>query len=162
DLRRWAGTGWTVFTTKGKPLRTYEPFFSSTHHYEPDARVGVSSVRCYDALERVVALLHPDGTWSKIVLDPWRQVAWDVNDTVLADPADDPDVGHLLRPLVAAERRAGWRRWYPQRADGSLGPEERRAAELTREHAGTPVTTDFDSLGRAFRVTAHNRVPGSP
>ncbi|MEU9662852.1 DUF4951 domain-containing protein [Streptomyces chartreusis] len=159
ELRRWVATGWTVFTTKGKPLRTYEPFFSGTQRYEPDVRAGVSSVRCYDALERVVALLHPDGTWSKLVLDPWRQVAWDVNDTVLAEPADDADVGHLLGPLLAAERRAGWQRWYPQRAAGDLGPQERRAADLTREHAATPVTTAFDSLGRAMRVTAHNRLP---
>ncbi|GII61303.1 hypothetical protein Skr01_13880 [Sphaerisporangium krabiense] len=159
---RWAGSGWTVFTTKGKPLRTYEPFFSPTHLYEPDRRHGVSSVRCYDALERVVALLHPDGTWSKQVLAPWRQVAWDVNDTVLLDPARDPDVGGLLAPLVRAEERAGWRRWYPPRASGELGPQERRAALLAAGHAATPVTTDFDALARACRVVAHNRLDPDP
>jgi len=35
-LRRWVGTGRTVFNNKGKPVRQYEPFFSATHLYEPE------------------------------------------------------------------------------------------------------------------------------
>ena len=36
----------------------------------------------YDPLERVVATLHPNHTYEKVVFDPWQQATWDVNDTV--------------------------------------------------------------------------------
>lgn len=41
---RWVGSGWTVFNNKGKPVRQYEPFFTDTHHFEFDVRIGVSPV----------------------------------------------------------------------------------------------------------------------
>jgi hypothetical protein len=33
---RWVGNGRTVFNNKGKPIKKYEPFFSSTHLYEDE------------------------------------------------------------------------------------------------------------------------------
>ena len=97
---RWVGSGWTVFNNKGKPVRQYEPFFTDTHRFEFDVRIGVSPVLFYDPVERVVATLHPNHTWEKVVFDPWRQETWDVNDTVLvADPKTDPDVGDFFRRL---------------------------------------------------------------
>ena len=74
--RRWVGSGWTVFNNKGKPVRQYEPFFSATHRYEFEREMtdtGVSPVLFYDPVERVVATLHPNHTWEKVVFDPWRQ-----------------------------------------------------------------------------------------
>src|SRR5439155_23447574 len=55
---RWAGTGRTVFNNKGKPVRQYEPFFSTTHLHEPELEMteaGVSRVLFYDPVERVIA-----------------------------------------------------------------------------------------------------------
>jgi len=51
---RWVGSGWTVFNNKGKPVRQYEPFFTDTHRFEFDIRIGVSPVLFYDPIERVV------------------------------------------------------------------------------------------------------------
>ncbi|HEX4961258.1 MAG TPA: SpvB/TcaC N-terminal domain-containing protein, partial [Thermoanaerobaculia bacterium] len=82
---RWVGSGWTVFNNKGKPVRQYEPFFTATHRFELARKVGVSPILCYDPAGRVVATLHPNHTWEKVVFDPWRQETWDVNDTVLLD-----------------------------------------------------------------------------
>ena len=92
---RWVGSGWTIFNNKGKPVKQYEPFFDDTPRIPSSiSSVGVSSTLFYDPIERVVATLHPNHTWEKVVFDPWRQETWDVNDTVLiADPSDDPDVG---------------------------------------------------------------------
>ncbi|MGH7427503.1 MAG: toxin TcdB middle/N-terminal domain-containing protein, partial [Candidatus Methylomirabilaceae bacterium] len=45
---RWVGSGWTVFNNKGKPVRQYEPFFTDTHRFELDVRIGVSPVLLYD------------------------------------------------------------------------------------------------------------------
>ena len=96
---RWVGSGWTVFNNKGKPVRQYEPFFTDTHRFEFDVRIGVSPVLFYDPVERVVATLHPNHTWEKVVFDPWRQETWDVNDTVLvADPEDRSRRGRFLPP----------------------------------------------------------------
>ena len=51
---RWVGSGWTVFNNKGKPVRQFEPFFSATHRFEFDVRVGVSPILFYDPVQRVV------------------------------------------------------------------------------------------------------------
>jgi len=153
---RWVGSGWTVFNNKGKPVRQYEPFFTDTHRFEFDIRIGVSPVLFYDPVERVVATLHPNHTWEKVVFDPWRQATWDVSDTVLsANPAADPDVGELLSRLPPADYLPTW---YTPRQGGLLGPEEQAAATKAAVHSGTPAVAHFDSLGRTFLTVAHNKM----
>lgn len=158
--QRWVGSGWTIFNNKGKPVRQYEPFFSATHNFEFAAIAGVSAVLFYDPVERVVATLHPNDSWEKVVFDPWRQETWDVNDTVLRDPRDDADVGgYVKRYLDGLSSRPGsWRTWYAQRIDGTLGRQEQRVAEKTAAHTDTPARAWFDSLGRSFLTVAHNRI----
>src|SRR6266498_2102798 len=106
---RWTGTGWTVFNNKAKPSRQYEPYFTDTHRFEFDVRIGVSRVLFYDPLSRVVATLQPDHTWAKTIFDAWRQDTWDANDTVLiADPSADADVGDFFARLPAAAYLPTW------------------------------------------------------
>ena len=153
---RWVGSGWTIYNNKGKPVRQYEPFFSGTHQFEFDARVGVSPVLFYDPLERVVATLHPNGTWEKTVFDAWRLEAWDVVDTVLiADPKTDPDVGGFFHRLPDA---AYLPTWHARRQGGALGPHEQAAAQQAGVHAGTPAVRHTDALGRTVLTVIHNRV----
>ena len=152
---RWVGSGWTVFNNKGKPVRQFEPFFSAAHGFEFDRQQGVSPVLFYDPVERVVATLHPNHTWEKVVFDPWRQESWDVSDTALIpDPADDVDVGDLFRRLAAMDYLPTW---HAQRRVGALGSREHSAAQKTAVHANTPTVAQFDALGRPFLMTAHNR-----
>ena len=151
---RWVGSGWTVFNNKGKPVRQYEPFFTDTHRFEFDVRIGVSPVIFYDPAQRVVATLHPNHTWEKFVFDPWWQETWDVNDTLLHNPRDDADVGEYFRHLDEAEYLPTW---YEQRQAGDMGVHERQAAEKTALHADTPTIAHADSLGRTFLTIAHNR-----
>ncbi len=164
---RWVGSGWTVFNNKGKPVRQYEPFFTDTHRFEFDVRIGVSPVLFYDPVERVVATLHPNHTWEKVVFDPWRQESWEVNDTVLLDPAADPDVGAFFRRLPTAEYLPTWHALrtdaahaaafaarYPDATDRT---HETRAATKTAVHAATPTVAHADSLGRTFLTVAHNK-----
>ena len=48
----------------------------------------------YDPPGRVVATLHPDNSWDKVVFGPWSQQRWDGDDTALiSDPRTDADVG---------------------------------------------------------------------
>ena len=158
---RWIGSGWTVFNNKGLPVRKYEPFFTATPGFEFARATGISAVLFYDPVGRVVATLHPDDTYGKTVFDPWRQDAWDGNDTLLLDPRQDPDVaGYAGRYLAAlSQRPGGWATWYAQRIGGALGSAARRAAEQTVPHADTPARAWLDTLGRTFLAVAHNRVP---
>jgi RHS repeat-associated protein len=152
---RWVGSGWTIFNNKGNSVRQFEPFFTDTHRFEFDVRIGVSPVLFYDPAARVVATLHPNHTWKKVVFDPWRQQSWDVNDTALiADPKSDVDVGDFFDRLAESEYLPTW---YAQRQGGNLGSEEQDAATKTAMHAGTPSVAHADSLGRTFLTTAHNR-----
>lgn len=152
---RWIGSGWTVFNNKGKPVRKYEPFFTDSADFSFGTAVGVSSTLFYDPIGRVVATLHPDQSWEKVVFDPWRQDTWDVNDTVLLpDPSADPDVGAYFSRIPRADY---WPTWFGQRSGGALGTEAQDAAQKTSIHAGTFSTVQFDSLGRAFLTFAFNR-----
>ena len=164
---RWVGSGWTVFNNKGKPVRQYEPFFTDTHRFEHDFRIGVSPVLFYDPVERVVATLHPNHTWEKVVFDPWRQETWDVNDTVVvADPTTDADVGDFFGRLANTDYLPTWHALRTEPAHAAAATQrwpdprtrdaERRVAEKASVHAATPTVAHADSLGRTFLTVAHN------
>jgi RHS repeat-associated protein len=149
---RWVATGAKVYNNKGNPVRQYEPFFSATPQFGIERR-GVSSILFYDPLDRVVATLHPDRTWDKVVFDAWSQANYDGNDTVLSDPAEDEDVRGYFRRLPDLDYLPGW---YAQRIHGARGPLEQDAARKTARHADTPTRLHFDVLGRAFLSIADN------
>jgi RHS repeat-associated protein len=165
---RWVGSGWTIFNNKSKPVRHYEPFFSATHRFEFGVQVGVSPVLFYDPAERVIATLHPNHTFEKVVFDPWQQTTYDVNDTCAprnaqtGDPRTDPDIGGYVTPyfagLPATPPAPAWQTWHGQRIGGALGPNEQAAATRAAAHADTPTTAHFDTLGRPFLTVARNRV----
>jgi RHS repeat-associated protein len=164
---RWVGSGWTVFNNKGKPVRQFEPFFTDTHDFEFDVRIGISPVLFYDPLGRVVATLHPNHTYTKVLFDPWRQQSWDGNDTVLLDPATDADVSAWFGRLDPGECTPSWYALRTDPADASLASQRwpdptLRAAEVdaahkTEVHAATPGIAHADTLGRTFLTVAHNR-----
>jgi RHS repeat-associated protein len=151
---RWIGSGWKTFNNKGLPVKEHEPFFDDTHEFRFARQAGVSSTIFYDPAERVVATLHPNHVWEKVVFDAWRQENWDVNDTVLLDPLSDPDVGRLIARLHDSEYLPTW---HAQRQGGVLGAAEQAAAAKAAVHAGTPTVTHADSLGRSFLTVAQNR-----
>ncbi|MCW5969685.1 MAG: VCBS repeat-containing protein [Blastocatellales bacterium] len=164
---RWVGSGWTIFNNKGKPVRQYEPFFSATHGYEFNAIHGVSPVLFYDPAERVIATLHSNHTYEKVVFDPWQQTTYDVNDTCAprnqqtGDPRNDPDIGGFVAEYFKAlpvDPLKPWQTWHAQRIGGALGGDEQNAAQRAAAHADTPTTAHFDALGRPFLTVARNRV----
>ena len=157
---RWAGSGWTIFDNKGRPVRKYEPFFSATNGFEFAAQAGVSTVLFYDPPGRVVATLHPDRSWEKAVFGPWQEQNWDGNDTVLIpDPRTDADVGgYFQRQLPAGPFTS----WYELRIGGTFGATpadraaEQDAAQKAAADAATPAVTHRDALGRACLAIADN------
>src|SRR5262249_23236738 len=151
DNPRWVGSGWTIFNNKGKPVRQYEPFVSSTHLFEFGASSGVSPVLFYDPAERVIGRLHPNNTFDKVVFDPWQQTTYDVNDTCATgalplgsrgppqtgDPRTDPDIAGYVAAYFKSQPES-WKTWYAQRAEGALGAQEQAAASRAAAHADTP------------------------
>jgi RHS repeat-associated protein len=136
---RWVGSGRVVYDNKGNPVKAYEPFFDSSSVYDDETDLvewGVTSITRYDPVGRPIRVDNPNGTFRTVELDPWHTVSSDENDTVLASA------------------------WYETRRGGAFGANETDAATKAKAHAGTPATTDLDSLGRAFRSVADNGVNG--
>jgi RHS repeat-associated protein len=132
---RWVGTGRTVFDNKGNAVKKYEPFFSSTHEYEDEEDLvewGVTPILRYDPLSRLIRTDFPNGTFSKVEFNAWRQIISDENDTV-TDSA-----------------------WYQDRQALDTGNPEYRAAQLAAAHAGTPQIAHLDVLGRTFLTIEDN------
>ena len=138
---RWTTNGWSVFNNKGNPVRQYEPFFSSSHSFEFAVTVGVSPTLFYDPVGRVVATLHPDHTWEKVIFDPWRQESHDVNDTVLTNPGSDTDVSDFSRRL----------------RDGEYPAHLARAAYRSRACSGSVAAGPTISGGRMKREPLRKR-----
>ncbi len=167
---RWTTSGWTIFNNKGDPVKQYEPFFSADHAFAFGVTIGVSPTLFYDPLERVVATLHPNHTWEKVGFDPWQQTGFDVNDTVLENPAEDPDVGDFFRRLPDTDYLPTWHALRndpahaPAAAERWPDPQQRAdegdAAAKAAAHAGTLAIVHFDSLGRPFLSIADNGPEG--
>ena len=164
---RWVGSGWTIFNNKGKPVMQFEPYFSDTHNFEFEMIKGVSPILFYDPVERVIATLHPNHTYEKVVFDPWHQNTYDVNDTVTMDPRTDPDISGYVKEYFKQEdsQPDDWKTWLEERGVNPEAPPsdmpgldpEKKAAVRTLVHANTPTTAFFDSLGRTFLTVAHNK-----
>ncbi len=169
---RWTVSGWTLHDNKGNPVRRYEPLYQAGHGFRFGVQAGSGHTLFYDPLGRVVATLHADHSYEKVVFDAWHIANWDTNDTVLSDPRADVDVAaffahadgtsrlaeplflpswHGLRtdPAHAATAAARW----PDARDLTA---ERAAAVKAAVHADTPNLTHLNTLGQAFLTIAHN------
>ena len=152
--KQWLGSGWTVFNNKAKPVKEFQPFFDESHQYRADHRVGLSTTKFYDPLQRNIGTLRADHTWTKTTFTPWMQATYDANDTILiSDPRADPDVGKQFRALSTEDFLPTW---YDARTNGQLGENERLAAVGTAPHADTPTVVHLDSKGRAFVTIIDN------
>ena len=131
---RWVGNGRTILSNKGKPVKQYEPYFSTTHEYEDEKalrEIGITAILYYDPVGRNTRTLFPNGTFARVEFNPWLQRVFDANDTVKESQwyADrgSPDPATQPEPLNDPEHRAAW---------------------LAAKHADTPGVIHFDSLGR--------------
>ncbi len=145
---RWIGNGRTIKNNKGNPVKQYEPYFSVTHRYESFKELvetGVTPVMYYDAPGRLVRTEMPNGTFSKVEFDSWKQTTFDANDTT-----SEPECSWYLKRtnrLIDAELTAA----------GKDPVKEKQAADKAAKHAGTPNSIHFDSLGRPALSVIHNK-----
>ncbi len=149
DLR-WIASGKTILNNKGKPVKQYEPYFSTNEQrFEETREVGVTPLMYYDAAGRLVRTELPDGTFSRVEFSPWHVLNFDANDTVLESlwysSRNPPDPAQPLPVNLLT-------------GQSTVNPEQ-RAAWLAAQHANTPALTILDSLGRDVISIAHNRTP---
>jgi len=140
---RWIGNGRTVFNNKGKAVKQYEPYFSTTFEFEESKLLverGITPLITYDPTGRVIRTDLPNGTFSQAEFGPWKQTSSDLNDTVLESG------------------------WYKDRITDPVAaiatPEEVAAANKAAAHAKTPAVAYLDSLGRSFLSIADNGSAG--
>jgi RHS repeat-associated protein len=136
---RWVGTGRIIVDNKGNPIKKYEPFFDSTPAFSEEVELvewGVTPILRYDPLGRLIRTDNPNGTFSKIEFDPWRQITFDENDTVLAS------------------------QWYADRQNLPSSDPESKAATAAAAHENTPAVVHLDPLGRTFLTIADNGAAG--
>lgn len=141
SLLRWIGNGKTILNNKGNAVKQYESFFSVSHQYENFKELvesGVTPIMLYDAAGRLFRTDMPDGTFSTVIFDSWKQVVFDANDNVLESD------------------------WYQKRNDNThpdfiTDVREQQAAAKASLHANTPNQLHFDTLGRPVLSIDHNK-----
>ncbi|MGV8094282.1 MAG: SpvB/TcaC N-terminal domain-containing protein [Mangrovibacterium sp.] len=149
---RWIGNGRIIKNNKGNPVKQYEPYFSVTHHYEDFKELtetGVTPVMYYDAPGRLIRTRMPDGTFSEVLFDSWKQTVYDTQDT-------------LLKPECT---------WFINRTNRLIDAEllvagkdpvrEKQAADKAAKHANTPNIVHFDTMDRPVLSVEHNKNPGT-
>lgn len=142
---RWIGNGRTIFNNKGKPVKQYEPYFSTSFEYEESNLLverGVTPIAWYDPMGRVVKTDMPDSTFSKMEPGSWKQKTFDVNDTVLNSKWYEERINNLIDSVLTNE--------------GKDPAREKEAAQKAAAHADTPAIVYFDPLGRNFLSIADN------
>ncbi|MEB3359019.1 MAG: SpvB/TcaC N-terminal domain-containing protein [Synechococcales bacterium] len=125
---RWLTSGRTVYNNKGQVVKQYEPFYSAVPTYQPErllTEYGVTAVRHYDPLGRVVQTDLPKGFLNRNEYQAWQVREFDANDTIRQSP-------------------------YFQIPRGQLSTEEQDALNKAEAHANTPQEQALDGWGRPF------------
>ena len=144
---RWIGNGRTILNNKGNAVKQYEPYFSVSPKFEDEKELveyGVTPVMYYDAPGRLIKTEMPDGTFSRIEFDSWKQTVYDPNDTVKDSS------------------------WYYNRFNRSIDEQlmsagkdpvkEKEAAIKAARHNNSPNILHFDTLGRPVLSIEINKV----
>ncbi len=140
-LLRWVGNGKTIVNNKGNAVKQYEPYFSISNQYKDYKELvetGVTPVMYYDAAGRLMRTDMPDGSFSTIEFNNWKQRTFDANDTVTESE------------------------WYKKRTDNTrpdfiTDVKEQQAAVKAALHAGTPAQLHLDPQGRPVLSISHNK-----
>ncbi len=155
----WLSSGSKVYNNKGKPVQQYEPFYSNSHLHSLEHH-GVSSTLFYDPLERVIATINPNHTYSKVVFTAWHQATWDENDTLRLKPHEDTNtkgyVGDFIQTYRHPLDNRSFKTWYEERINDHTRSAEMKAATQTEVHANTPNIDYLDALGRTILSITDN------
>ncbi len=107
---RWLASGKVITNNKNKPIKQYEPWFSTTYEFENEEELtqyGVTPILYYDSIGRLIEVHFPDGTKTKVVFDNWKQQNFDQNDCDPESPFYNTpqivDIDNLGRPFKTSD-----------------------------------------------------------
>ena len=143
---RWIGNGRTIKNNKGNAVKQYEPYFSVAWHFEDLKELvetGVTPVMYYDAAGRLIKTEMPDGTFSKVEFNSWKQIVFDANDTIPESSWFLDRTNRIIDSQLLAEGKDPGR--------------EKEAADKAAKHAHTPNALHLDTLGRPVLSIEHNK-----
>lgn len=84
---RYIASGRTVYNNKGKPVRQYLTYYTSTPKYESQEYMEqmktLSIIIHYDPVMRQIRCDKPKGFFTKVEFTPWQARYYDENDTVI-------------------------------------------------------------------------------
>lgn len=148
----WDISGWVINDNKGQPVQAFQPFRAPSHAFQHQSDSSGQTLRrltttyLRDPMDRVVAVMNADHTWSKTRFTPWTRVDYDAGDTIMIeDPANDPDVGSYFRRL---DRSLYYPTWYGKRTTDMSSREDKRLAPRSLVYADSPTIAHLDTLGR--------------
>lgn len=130
---RWLCSGRRVHNDKGSVVKEYEPFHTVGPAYEPERLLtehGVTAVRHYDALGRLVGADLPKGYVNRTEYSAWSVREYDANDTIAESP-------------------------YQSAHDGNLPADEQDALDKAMAHVDTPMVQVLDVWGRPILDRQH-------
>ena len=144
---KWCTSGWSVYNNKGLVVQTFDPYLGDSPEYEPNKKIGYSSITFYDSLDREIAVIHPDHTWTKTVYRTWSTVFHNPNSLTNKNPADDPDVGPAI---VSLGKEVYSPTWYTNMKASASCEASQAAADKSLKHQNTPRISFYDSMGKSF------------
>jgi len=101
---RWVSSARTLYDNKGNPVKQYEPYYTDVLEYGDGPDIyGVSPTIYYDAMDRPIRTVMPDGTSTRVEFNPWEQKSFDTMDTfdpLTATDYDMPLAGHHNTPSI--------------------------------------------------------------
>ncbi|EHK26850.1 uncharacterized protein TRIVIDRAFT_217459 [Trichoderma virens Gv29-8] len=151
---RWQLSGYALQNQEGKLMRQFMPYEQASHSFQQNkATTGSSTSYFYDCLDRRVAVLHNDHTWSKTRYGPWGQIVFDVGDTIMVkNPVDDPDVGRFFSSIQPENYLPTWL----ERMNNSQDQAKREAAQKSIAYHDTPSIVNIDACGRIILIENDN------
>ncbi len=126
------------YDNKGRPVRTYEPFFSAGWDYEPSqaTQLGRSAIVRYDATGRVTRTVNADGSERRIV------------------HGEVPDLADPDRFLPSP-----WETYTYDANDNAARTGAAGGTAAYAHHRDTPSSSTVDALGRTVIAVQRNRLP---
>jgi RHS repeat-associated protein len=147
---RWRVSESNILNKNSDVVRKYLPVYEESHLFSntTDPMSGATT-NFYDALQRQIASLNPDLTWTKTVYGSWGRVVWDEGDTIDLEPLKDTDIrlyfGLLNRAIPVSTC------WLSQMSSSKVVADQ-QAATQSVVYSKTPTETWIDVLGNDYRV----------
>ncbi|KAM0426812.1 hypothetical protein ACHAQK_012311 [Fusarium lateritium] len=97
----WQISGLEVCGPGARTIQKRRPFFTPDYFFETSSPMtSPATIPFADALDRIVAILAPDHTWTKTCFGSWSKELFAVTDTIrITDPRKDSNVGHYFKTL---------------------------------------------------------------